>query len=135
MPSLDGELSSFVADRLVWIALRRWSCALRPLTPNPMRTMALLTAVAMLIVTAAAHELSIEPDALQPALATVGFLANASGALGGCPHACSGHGKCVDGECHCSPGWLGNRCERLDLLPSPAGGGLRLPFGSPSQQV
>ena len=49
---------------------------------------------------------------------------------------CAMNGKCLrgtptdpqlPGECACSAGWTGAHCEVLDLLPSPAIGGLRLP--------
>ena len=29
---------------------------------------------------------------------------------------CSGRGKCLHGECHCSRGWTGTSCEKKEVL-------------------
>ena len=36
-----------------------------------------------------------------------------------CPHACSGHGECVDGRCVCGHGWRGIACETVELTACP----------------
>ena len=29
---------------------------------------------------------------------------------------CSGRGKCLHGECHCTRGWTGTSCEKKEVL-------------------
>ena len=60
------------------------------------------------------------PDILQPPLVTVGYeSSNATGVCAGtdcgCPHACSGHGSCINGECQCSPGFTYYDCSLREL--------------------
>ena len=57
---------------------------------------------------------SLTPEPLQP-LVVVGYEASGNGTA--CPHACSGHGSCVDGECKCFSGFTYYDCS-LRVCPS-----------------
>ena len=54
-------------------------------------------------------------------------LANLSFLLAGCSSDldCSLLGDCVSGKCLCDPGWKGEKCGLVDLLPTPRYGGYR----------
>ena len=72
----------------------------------------------------AALQAKNSPDILQPPLVTVGFESSNStgvcvGPDCGCPHACSGHGSCSNGECQCFPGFTYYDCS-LREAPHPA---------------
>ena len=34
-----------------------------------------------------------------------------------CPRGCSGHGECLQGQCQCSPGYIGQDCALSEYLP------------------
>ena len=95
------------------------TCQKSALPKSPTRAVAEILSMATLLLTAflataTAMELSTQ-HLLEP------FIAVSTTNATACPHGCSGHGKCVDGECKCFAGFTYYDCS-LRVCPNSCSG-------------